>query len=367
MSLTDASKRTVRFAAAGDLLLCPGPQGTPYLRDPRLISSEVRSLLAECDVAFANLEFTLPSDGSCVSTEPRVVGTPELVRFVAAAGFNVLALANNHAFDCLDGGFQNLRGLLDELGIRHFGAGMNLDEAAAPAIVERNGLRVALLGAVDQRSGAYQFAASDRWGVAPLSIDRLTSQIRDLRKRVHHVIVSIHWGEERFLVPSPLQIEQAHALVDAGASMILGHHPHVLQAMELHDGAPIVYSLGNFIADEVYFSRENVLRWNRTERTGYILLAELGDGTVANVRQVPTCDPGKLVEIDRSGFGLRRIEKTRRAIAKGVTLARYRREHLWVKTVKPILAHLQWSQLKRLRPRQIWRAFHKFLQACRAR
>jgi hypothetical protein len=368
LSATGTSKGVVRLAAVGDLLLAPDPAGTAYLRDPGLISPEVRSLLAESDVVFGNLECTLPGDGRCISAEPRVIATPELVRAVKAAGFSIVTLANNHTFDCFQSGYENLRGLLKELGLPHFGAGMNLDEAAAPAIVEKNGLRLAFLGAVDQRSGPYQFATPSRWGVAPLDIDRLLRQIRDLRPHVDHVLVSLHWGEERFLIPSPTQVQQAHALVDAGASLVLGHHPHVLQGLEIHRGSPIAYSLGNFIADEVYFTNGDAVRWNRTGRTGCILLAELGaNAALANVCQVPTYDSGQTVELDHTRFGQRRIDKARRALARGVTLRRYRREHLWVKTIKPILDHLRWSKLKRLRFRHVRNALRGLFQARRLR
>jgi Bacterial capsule synthesis protein PGA_cap len=361
------SRTTVRLAAVGDLLLCKGTDGTRYCRDPGLISPAIRSILAECDVLFGNLEFALPGDGRRVPTEPRVVGSPELVRWVAAAGFNVLTLANNHAFDCLDGGFQELRSLLDELRVPHFGAGMNLDEAVAPAIVEVQGLRLAFLAAADERSGPYRFAAEDQWGVAPLDIDRLARQIQSLREQVHHVIVSVHWGEERFLVPSPLQIEQSHAMIEAGASIVLGHHPHVLQGLESYRGAPIIYSLGNFLADDVYFSDGDAIRWNRTERTGCILLAELSESAAANVRQVPTFDTGRLVEPDLDGFGSRRIEKASRAIVRGVSPARYRREHLWVKTIVPILKHLRWSELKKARPGQLRKMIQMPFRSWRAK
>jgi poly-gamma-glutamate capsule biosynthesis protein CapA/YwtB (metallophosphatase superfamily) len=344
LSATGTSDAVVRLAAVGDLLLAPDPAGTPYPRDPALIAPEVRAVLRGCDVVFGNLECTLPGDGRSVAAEPRVIATPELVRAVRAAGFNIVTLANNHTFDCFQPGYENLRGLLKELALPHFGAGMNLDEATAAAIFEAHGLRLAFLGAVDHRSGPYQFAAANQWGVAPLHLDRLTRQIRELRPHVDHVLVSLHWGEERFLIPSPAQVDQAHALVDAGASMVLGHHPHVLQGLEIRRGAPIAYSLGNFIADEVYFTDGDAVRWNRTGRTGCILLAELGPGpAVANVRQVPTYDPGRKVELDHGSFGPRRIAKASRAIARGVTPRRYRREHLWVKTIKPIVQFLRWS------------------------
>lgn len=360
------SQEVVRLAAVGDLLLAPGPAGRAYRRDPGLISPEVRSLFAECDVVFGNLECTLPGDGGCVPLEPRVIATPELVRAVKAAGFSIVTLANNHPFDCLAAGFQNLQRVLQAAGLPHFGAGMTLDEAVAPAILALGSLRVAFLGAVDYRSGASHFARPNQWGVAPLEVNRLGRQIRDLRSQVDHVLVSLHWGEERFLIPSPLQVDQAHALVEAGASMVLGHHPHVIQGMEIWHGAPIVYSLGNFVADEVYFSDGDAVRWDRTGRTGCILLAELRRDAVGNVRQVPTFDPGRAVQLDVSGFGQLRIDKTRRAIARGVTLKRYRREHLWVKTIKPALARLRWSQFRRLRPRHFGSAVRSLLHSRKA-
>jgi poly-gamma-glutamate synthesis protein (capsule biosynthesis protein) len=354
------------MAAVGDLLLAPAPPGVPYRRHPELVAPPVRELLQGCDVVFGNLECTLPGDGGHVPTEPRVVASAELVQAVKAAGFSVVSLANNHMFDCLEPGFRRLRDLLDEIGLPCFGAGRNLEEAAAPAILEVRGVRIAFLGAADERSGVHQFATANQWGVAPLDTTRLTRQIRELRSRVDLVIVSLHWGEERFLIPAPKQIEQAHALVDAGASMILGHHPHVLQGLEVYREAPVIYSLGNFVADEVHYTDGDVLQWDRTERTGCVLLAELGPQGVRNVQQVPSYDSGQVASLDESGFGTRRIEKARRALARGVTLSRYRAEHRWVKTVKPALGRLRWQRLKQLRWRQVRKAIGQLLQSTRA-
>lgn len=330
--------------------------GTPYPRDRRLVDDSIRKVFSECDLVLGNLECTLRGDGACVPTEPRVIATPDLVRAVAEAGFSVVTLANNHAFDCYEPGFQNLKDLLGELRLPHFGAGMNLEEAAAPLFLDVRGLRIALLGAVDERSGPSHFATPGGFGVAPLDIERLERQVSQLRSQVNHVIVSLHWGDERFSIPSPGQIEQARRLVASGASIVLGHHPHVLQGAELVDGRPIAYSLGNFFADEVYFSDGDAVRWDRTGRTGAILVAELSESGVAGVRHLPTCDSGRLVELDRSGFGQRRIKRTARSIARGVSAGRYRREHLWVKGVKPALRRLRWSELVRLRPRDFIKA-----------
>ncbi|MHB0954785.1 MAG: CapA family protein [Pirellulaceae bacterium] len=346
----------IRLAAVGDLLIAPPPSGISYPRSVELVAPALRDFFQNCDIVFGNLECALSGDGTQIPTEPRVVATPELVRAVKSVGFHVVTLANNHAFDCLESGFENLRRLLDGIGLPHFGAGMNLEEAVGPAILEVNGLRLAFIGAVDERSGATQFAAAGQAGVALLDVDRLVAQIRDLRKRVDHVIVSLHWGEERFLVPSPVQIDQARALATAGASMVIGHHPHVLQGLEIYRNVPIIYSLGNFIADEVFFTDGHINRWNRTGRTGCILMAELSKEGVHNVRQIPTYDPGQAVELDDSRFGPRRIAKTCRALEHGVTFSRYRREHLWVKTIKPALEYLHWRRIKNLRPRHFQKA-----------
>ena len=359
--------RLVRFAAVGDLLLSVDPPGGRVRRDPTDIFAGVVSVLRQHDIVFGNLECTLPGNGPTVSTEPRVISNAELVMAIEPAGFNVVSLANNHMFDHLQKGFHRLRGLLSEMGVACFGAGDNIGEAAAPAILEVGSARIGFLGAADQRSGAQYFASADHWGVAPLDTEAMCNQIHQLRERVDHVIVSLHWGEERFLIPAPEQIEQAHAFVDAGASMVVGHHPHVLQGLERYNHALIVYSLGNFVAGQAPFSDGDVLTWNRTERTGCILSANLTPDAVSNVHQYPTLYTGEQLQLDRSSFGERLIHRANSAIACGVTLRRYRRQHLWVKTIRPVLSHIRWGKLKKLRFRQVRNAVRAMLQSRKAR
>ncbi len=357
----------VRLAAVGDLLLVTDPVSGAALRDAAAVLAPVAPLLAGHDVVLGNLECTLPGGGEIVPTEPRVIATPEAIRGIRAAGFNVVSLANNHTFDCMADGYHRVRALLKDLGIVCFGAGRDLEEASAPAVLEVRGARVALLGAVDQRSGATQFAGPGRWGIAPLDLPRLLDQVRDLRRHGDHVVVSVHWGEERFLVPSPEQIAQAHALADAGAALVLGHHPHVVQGLEVRGRAAIIYSLGNFVASEVPFTDGGRVTWNRTERTGCLLTADLVAGGAVNVRQTATYDTGHHVEADGTGFGQRRFARANRAVARGVTLGRYRREYVWIGTVRPILQRLRWSRLKTLRLRHVGRALAALVGAGRAR
>jgi len=360
-------ERLVRFAATGDLLLASDVAGTSSRRAPADIFGDVTEVLTDRDLVLGNLECTLPGDGETVPTEPRVVTTPELVRAIRPAGFNIVALANNHAFDCLHAGFRNIRELLRELNITCFGAGDDLAQAAAPAILELNGIRLAFLGAVDPKTGTSQPARPDHWGVAAMDVDGMVNDIRRTAAQVHHVILCLHWGEERFLIPSPTQIDQAHRLAEAGASLIIGHHPHVIQGMETYHDVPIVYSLGNFVACDVPYADGDKLTWSRRERTGCLLLAELTADEVRNVRQVPSYDSGQTVNIDRTGHGDRLIARANRVLARGVTPGRYRREHLWVKTIKPALQHLRWSRLKTMRLSRIRQALSGMAKAPRAR
>lgn len=343
------SAPTLRLAAVGDLLLTVRPGSAAPGRGLEALTPEVHDLLASCDVVVANLESTLPGPNR-VPTEPRVVTTEGQVRSLRRAGVTVVSLANNHAFDFYDEGFHRLRDLLDDLALPHFGAGDDLAEASRPAILEVKGQRLAFLGAVDASTGPNRFAGEGSSGVPRLDLERLCRAVAALRSEVDHVVVCPHWGEERFRFPSPRQVEQARALIDAGASLVLGHHPHVLQGLELHNGAPIAYSLGNFLSSDVYWESGDALTWSRFERVGCLLVAELDETGVRGVRQVPTYDDGTTVRLETSGWGGCCLARANSYLARGVTEACYRREALRVRRLLPLLAQLHWSKLRKVRP-----------------
>ena len=341
-------KKTLRLAAVGDLLLT-SPDGETPGRGIEALSDDIIDLFKSCDIVFANLECTLPGSEK-INTEPRVLSSETQIRTLSDSGINIVSLGNNHTFDCFDEGFLKLGALLNDMGIRWAGAGMNLEEALNAPILEINGIKLAFLCVVDPSSGMYRFAGKDSSGVAPLETKAVCNIIKRLKQNSDHVIVSPHWGMERFRIPSLMQIEQAKEFVDAGASMVLGHHPHVLQGMEFYREAPVVYSLGNFIANTVYWTSGNHLTWNRFESTGCIFLAEMDSTAVYNARQVPVFDDGKRVTLDQTGWGEACLNKVNHLLKKGVTEKRYRREAFYVATVKPILSHLRWAKFKQIRP-----------------
>lgn len=350
--MNDKANTRIRLAAVGDLILVAGPGRDNPGRGIEALSEDIRRLFSDCDVVFGNLECTLPGSGT-VSSEPRLVSTATQIETLRGAGFDVVSLANNHTFDCLDEGFHRLRDALTDMGIRWFGAGDDLEEALEPAMVQVKGITLAFIGVVDATSGASRFAGPASSGVAPNDPDIVCPKIKKLRGEADHVIVSPHWGDERFRFPSPRQIRQAHAFVDAGASMVLGHHPHVLQGLEIYRGKPIIYSLGNFLSNPVHYTNGDVLVWDRFERASCILLADINKSSIDRVRQVPVFDDGHSVSIDRSGWTECCIRRANRLLAGGVTDQQYSREAFRVRKVKPIIDHLCWDELKRLRPAKV--------------
>lgn len=329
------------------------------------LSAEVQELFKSCELVLANLECTLPGPDK-TPTEPRVFTTEHQIKGLNKAGINLVSLGNNHAFDAGDKGFDKLKTLLEDIGVTSCGAGLSLEDATRPVIMEIKGIRIAILGVVDSSSGTYRFAGKATSGVAPLDLDSLCQTIATLRKSVDHIIIFPHWGEERFRFPSPAQITQGRAFIEAGASLVVGHHPHVIQGLEFHKQAPIAYSLGNFIANHVYWENGDFLTWNTFERTGCILLIEIDKAGILFVQQIPVYDNGKILAIDTSGRGERYLSRANQYLARGITPARHRLEAFRVRTLLPILGQLRWSKLRNLRPGHIRKAIKLLTQGLRS-
>lgn len=157
-------------------------------------------------------------------------------------GFAALSLANNHMQDYGEQGCIDTLAAVQEAGIGYFGLGPDQQSALAPLIIERGGVRLALLGATRYANaqGAHHGTASERTGI-------LQRIIRRLKTEGCFVVPYFHWGYEYVHVPSPRERRIAHACIDAGADLVIGAHPHVWQARETYRGKHVFYSLGNFV------------------------------------------------------------------------------------------------------------------------
>jgi poly-gamma-glutamate synthesis protein (capsule biosynthesis protein) len=229
----------------GDIMLDGGPgHAVSTGRDPFAACSQ---LLADADYSVGNLECVLGKGGERMLKPFSFRGAADSPRFLKKHFFAV-SLANNHSGDFGPAGLVEQMRILDEAGIRSFGAGRTLAEARQPLVLERNGFKVALLGSNGFRA-LTTAATADRAGSAPLEEAQVLEDIRAARTRADAVVPFVHWGPENTPQPRPAQIRLARKMVEAGAAAVIGGHPHVTQTVETYRGVPIVYSLGNFVFD----------------------------------------------------------------------------------------------------------------------
>ncbi len=246
----------VTLAAAGDIMLGREVGKAIARHGARYPFEAAAPLLSGADIRFANLELPLTERGRPATKDYVFRAPPSVSEALTGAGFTVLNLANNHVLDYGIEGLLDTVTTLDRAGIAHAGAGRTAAEAHAPVVFNVNGLRVALLGYVntpnDGRSGwvaENMRAGPNSPGVAWGTPEAVRRDVAEARAGADLVIVSIHAGSEYTAAPNAVQRTLAYAAVDAGAALVLGAHPHVLQGIEIYKRVPIVYSLGNFVFD----------------------------------------------------------------------------------------------------------------------
>jgi len=205
-------------------------------------------LLQEADLRVANLESVLSTRGESLDKAYLIRANPGTGQTLVDAGFDVVNLGNNHALDYGPAGLEQTLGTLQTLGIGTVGAGDSEETARRPAVLEVNGLKVAVLGYAAARwNGSVDVPATDR--VAWAYPDAVRADVAAVREQVDLVIVQLHAGTEYAGEPSPDQVRFARAAIDAGADLVVGHHPHVTQTVEQYKDGLIVYSLGDALFD----------------------------------------------------------------------------------------------------------------------
>jgi len=212
--------------------------------------------LEKGDAAWVNVESPLSTLGSPTPGKDYTFeGPPSMARALAAAGIDVVTLANNHAVDYGQAALVGTIKRLEKAGVQVVGAGRDDKDAWAPAIVKTSGgATIGFLAWSDVIWPGYR--ATSEPGVAELGADipRMKKAIRALAKEVDYIVVGYHWGLEYEHYPWGAQTSAAHAAIDAGADLVIGHHPHVLQGFETYKGRLIAYSLGDLVFD--HFSIE---------------------------------------------------------------------------------------------------------------
>lgn len=291
-------------------------------------------MLRGADITFANLEMPLSQRGIPAEKQNVLRGDPAVALDVVAAGVDVVSLANNHMLDFGVDALSDTLDTLHGLGIRTVGAGADLIEARAGTVIERGRVRVGFLAFASTLPQGFAAGAS-RPGIAPVHVtsafvvegplameqpgtpppiitlavpsdlSMLSDAVASLKQSAEFVVVSAHWGVAGQDAIMDYQQEIAHELVRSGADLILGHHPHRLQAVEFFEGVPIVYSLGNFIFEPLkpewntaslsYRSRNTAASvYAAMRREGVAVEISIEEGALRQIRLHP-------IELDANG------------------------------------------------------------------
>lgn len=268
--------RTMLFAgdtmlsrAVGDLMASRDDWEWPFA----LIASTTQ----DADLMVLNLETPVSERGEAVGCGYCFRTDPRAIRGLVHAGVDVVTLANNHAFDYGSDALTDTVALLGQSGIAVSGAGLNRDEAHTAVIRQVGSTRVALLSYTNLVPAAAG-AGPDKPGVAIYDSETIVHDIADARRDADVVIVSFHAGDEYQAEPNAWQERVYRSVIDAGADVVIGHHPHVIQPVESYGTGWIAYSLGNFVFDQS-FSPET--------KRGLMLQVSVLDGRVVGVLERP--------------------------------------------------------------------------------
>jgi len=255
-------KQPIKIILAGDIMLDRGveymieEEGNGDFRFPFL---KIADYLKRADIVFGNLEGVISDKGIKVGSIYSFRSDPKAIEGLISAGFNVLSVANNHAFDYSREALEDCLARLNKAGISFVGAGFTENEAYSPLIKEVDGVKIAFLAYADLGPEIWR-ATGENSGIAWISqndIEKIKQDIKSAKEKSDVLIVSLHSGEEYQKTPSQFQIDFSKMATDAGADLLVGHHPHVVQPNEKYQNGWIFYSLGNFVFDQG-FSEETM-------------------------------------------------------------------------------------------------------------
>jgi poly-gamma-glutamate synthesis protein (capsule biosynthesis protein) len=280
-----AAPQPIRLLATGDIIpaRCVYAQQLAY-QDFHHAFLATADVLRAADITVGSLDASLSDAGQPIGCTPTfsLLAPARSIEGLTFAGFDVLTVASNHARDCGaspcgDQAFLETLANLETAGIAAVGGGRNLAEARSGRVLTVNGVRFAFLGYDDIGSSDYG-ATEDSPGTAPLAFGPLGEDVARARLEADVVIVLNHWGTEYTPVPTERQRALAREAVGAGATLVIGNHPHAVQAVEFLEGGFVSYALGNFVFDQ---------DWSLETQQGVVLEAVFHGARLVSVRFLP--------------------------------------------------------------------------------
>jgi poly-gamma-glutamate synthesis protein (capsule biosynthesis protein) len=216
--------------------------------DPAFPLRDLAAELQAADIAFVNLESPFSDRGALVEHGMIFKAEPEMIEALEVAGIDIVSTANNHARDQGSHGVEFTLDWLESHHIAAAGTGRSAEAAHAGVVLERNGIRFGFLAYTYDQSNGNHPDKDER--VAVMDLPRMREDVARMAMRADAMIVSMHAGTEYSPKPNAQQVTFARAAIDAGASVVVGHHPHVVQPWEHYGSGVIFYSLGNLVFDQ---------------------------------------------------------------------------------------------------------------------
>lgn len=256
------------------------------------------------DVIVGNLETSLSAKGEPMKDKEYTFrSSPALVPYLKKYNFTLLGIANNHILDYGPEAFIDTLKLLKENGISYGGGGYNKQEASNGAVIEKKGLKIGLLAFTGVTPSVDWYAGAKKPGILggyKVHEKEVLEAVKNLEGKCDLLIVSLHWGKEGSTVVRKQETELAHLLIDSGVDVIVGHHPHVVQGIEMYKGKPIFYSLGNFFftTSRSEICNKTMLMTARYNNKGELKSVEAVPGIIKWGRPVPVEEPQKQEFID---------------------------------------------------------------------
>ncbi|MDO5851583.1 MAG: CapA family protein [Methanobacteriaceae archaeon] len=251
---TMADSGSCSVVVGGDVML--GRKTAGVISESNQPFADINDIVSKSDIFLFNLESPLTTSSDNHKKDVPLKGNPDLAKYINVNQNTVAALANNHAFDYGQQGMDDTINTLNNLGIKHTGAGHNIEEATEPVTINTGNRTVTIINCMDQENfdeyGQDQIpqATSNGSGFAPVDFDRTNQQIKDAKTNSDIVIAYLHYGNEYSTSPNARQKEISHTLIDQGADVVIGSHQHVAQGFEVYNDKPIFYGLGNFVFDQ---------------------------------------------------------------------------------------------------------------------
>lgn len=241
---------TVRFIFVGDIMLSrgidfkmrkAGDYTFPFLN--------IASTTRDADIAFGNLEGPISVRGKNQGSIYSFRAHPQVMKGLLFAGFDIMSLANNHIWDWGVDALTDTLDILKENNVLSIGAGKNEAEANSPVFIMKGNQRVVFFAYTNLYPESL-YAVGEKPGISTFHEEYMVDSIKKETTPEDIVVVSVHWGDEYKTQSNDFQKRLGRALIDAGADMVIGHHPHVVEEVEHYKDGWIAYSLGNFVFDQ---------------------------------------------------------------------------------------------------------------------